>query len=151
MLDYIDFIRSDTMSNTNAKPLPIKATLYWANLSTKNAMSNKYQFDMGNLSSGAVAALEERGMKPRNKGDEKGDFITVKSNNPIRAYNTSGDEIGCLVGNGSEATAVIGHYDWKSPAGQQGRSPSCLKLVITDLNEYVEEGGGVDFDLEAAL
>lgn len=138
------------MTTPNAKPLPIKATIYWANLSVKNSMSNKYQFDMGNLSSGAVSALEERGLKPRNKGDEKGDFITVKSNNPIRAYNTSGDEISCLVGNGSEATAVIGHYDWKSPAGQSGRSPSCLKLVITDLNEYSAEGE-VDFDLEAAL
>lgn len=138
------------MTDTHAKPLPIKATIYWANLTVKNSMSGKYQFDMGNLSSAAVAALEERGMQPRNKGDEKGDFITVKSNNPIRAFNTSGDEIGCLVGNGSEIAAVIGHYDWRNPAGQQGRSPSCLKLVVTDLNEYVEEGG-IDFDLEAAL
>lgn len=139
------------MTNTNLKPLPIKGTVYWANLSSKNAMSGKYQFDLGNLSSAAVNALEERGMKPRNKGDDKEDFITIKSSNPIRAYNTSGDEIGCLVGNGSTAAAVVGHYDWKSPAGQQGRSPSCLKLVITDLNEYTEEGGDVNFDLEAAL
>jgi len=152
MIDYIVFIKElHTMSNVNLKPLPIKGTVYWANLSSKNAMSGKYQFDLGNLSSAAVNALEERGMKPRNKGDDKENFITIKSSNPIRAYNTSGDEIGCLVGNGSTAAAVVGYYDWKSPAGQQGRSPSCLKLVITDLNEYTEEGGGVDFDLEAAL
>lgn len=152
MIDYIDFIRSDTMSNTNAKPLPIKGTVYWANLSSKNAMSGKYQFDLGNLSSAAVAALEERGMQPRNKGDDKEYFITIKSKNPIRAFNTSGDEIGCLVGNGSTAATVVGYYDWNNPVtNKPGRSPSCLKLVITDLNEYTEEGGDIDFDLEAAL
>ena len=139
------------MSDSKLKPIPVKGTVYWANLSSKNAMSNKYQFDLGNLSSQAVNALEERGMKPRNKVDEKEYFITVKSTQPMRAYNTSGDEIGCLVGNGSQAAAVIGSYDWTSPQGKPGRSPSCLKLVITDLNEYTEEGGNVDFDLEAAL
>ena len=140
------------MTNTNLKPIPVKGTVYWANLTSKNAMSGKYQFDLGNLSGAAVNALEERGMKPRNKGDEKEDFITIKSNNPIRAFNTSGDEIGCLVGNGSVAAVVVGHYDWNNPTtNKPGRSPSCLKLVITDLNEYTEEGGDVDFDLEAAL
>ena len=140
------------MSNTTLKPIPVKGTVYWANLSSKNAMSGKYQFDLGNLSSAAVNALEERGMKPRNKGDEKEDFITIKSKHPIRAFNTSGDEIGCLVGNGSTAAVVVGYYNWNNPTtSKPGRSPSCQKLVITDLNEYTEEGGGVDFDLEEAL
>lgn len=140
------------MSNTNLKPLPIKGTVYWANLASKNSMSGKYQFDLCNLSSAAVSALEERGMKPRNKGDEKENFITIRSTHPIRALNTSGDEIGCLVGNGSQAAVVVGSYDWNNPVTNKlGRSPSCQKLVITDLNEYTEQGGDIDFDLEEAL
>lgn len=133
----------------NVKPVTVNATLYWANLSSKNEMSGKYQVDMSNLSDAAVQALEEHGLQVRNKDDERGNYITVKSTNPIRAYNTSGDEIGCLVGNESKAKAVLGHYDW-SFQGKKGRSPSCLKLVITDLNEYTPEGS-VDVALEEAL
>jgi len=53
-------------------PTPIKATIYWANLKQPNKMSGKYQVDLGNLSSKAVAALEERGVPIRNKNNEAG-------------------------------------------------------------------------------
>lgn len=139
------------MTATTAKPVPVSATLFWANLSTQNAMSNKYQVDMSQLSDAAVQALEERGIGVRNKQDDRGNFITVKSNHPIKAYNTHGDEISCLVGNGSQAKAVIGHYDWVNPQGKQGRSASCMKMVITELNEYTADAADIDIDLEAAL
>lgn len=132
-----------------AKPTTLKTTLFWANLSTKNEMSGKYQVDLSNLSDAAISALEERGLQVKSKDDDRGSFITVKSTNPIRAYNTSGDEISCLVGNGSQATVALGHYDWDFQ-GKKGRSPSCLKLVINDLNEYSPEGS-LDVSLEEAL
>tara|TARA_R110000803_G_scaffold106923_2_gene175014 strand:- start:221 stop:628 length:408 start_codon:yes stop_codon:yes gene_type:complete len=131
------------------KPTTLKTTLFWANLSTKNEMSGKYQVDLSNLSDAAISALEERGLQVKSKDDDRGSFITVKSTNPIRAYNTSGDEISCLVGNGSQATVALGHYDWDFQ-GKKGRSPSCLKLVINDLNEYSPEGS-LDVSLEEAL
>jgi hypothetical protein len=132
------------------KPVTISATVFWANLAAKNEMSGKYQVDLGLLSDAAVEALQKQGLQVRNKpDDEKGNYITVKSTNPMKAYNTSGDEIGCLVGNGSKAKAVLGHYDWQFQ-GKKGRSPSCLKLVITELNEYAPEGS-IDVALEEAL
>ena len=133
-------------------PTPIKATIYWANLKQPNKMSGKYQVDLGNLSSKAVAALEERGVPIRNKNNEAGDYVTAKSNYPIRAYNADGDEIHCLIGNGSEAVVAVSHYDWKGQTGQDGRSASCYKLVITDLNEYeIDSEVALDLDLYAAL
>jgi hypothetical protein len=91
------------------------------------------------------------GLNVRNKPGQ-GDFITAKSSHPIRIYDTDGAEIkGILVGNGSKAKAVVSYYDWKSPAGQAGRSPTLLKLVVTDLIPY---GGGTDVaevDLGEAL
>jgi hypothetical protein len=132
------------------KPVTLNTTLYWANLQNKNDMSGKYQVDMSLLSDAAIQALEERGLSVKTKDDDRGNFITVKSSNPIRAYNTHGDEISCLVGNGSKAKAVLGHYDWQFQ-GKQGRSASCLKLVITDLNEYAPDGGEIDVALEDAL
>ncbi len=131
------------------KPTTLKTTLFWANLSTKNEMSGKYQVDLSNLSDAAISALEERGLQVKSKDDDRGSFLTVKSTNPIRAYNTSGDEISCLVGNGSTATVAVGTYDWDFQ-GKKGRSPTCMKLVINDLNEYTPEVN-VDVSLEEAL
>ena len=132
-----------------AKPTTLKTTLFWANLSTKNETSGKYQVDLSNLSDAAISALEERGLQVKSKDDDRGSFLTVKSTNPIRAYNTSGDEISCLVGNGSTATVAVGTYDWDFQ-GKKGRSPTCMKLVINDLNEYTPEVN-VDVSLEEAL
>ena len=86
------------------------------------------------------------------KFGSQGDFITAKSNNPIRAYDTDGNEIkGILIGNGSKAKAVIGYYDWKSPAGQAGRSPSLMKLVVTDLIAYNGGAEVTEVALDEAL
>jgi len=119
-----------------AKPVTINAEMMWSNLQEVNRMSGKFQVDLAQLSKPAVEALERQGLNVRRK-DGQGDFITCKSSHPIRIYDTDGSEIkGILVGNGSKAKAVISHYDWKSPAGQAGRSPTLLKLVVTDLIPY---------------
>jgi hypothetical protein len=138
------------------KPITINATVYWANLTTKNDYSGKYQVDLGQLSDVAVEALQQRGMDVKNTppADEdkvdRGNYITCKSTRPMKAYNTAGDEISELVGNGSEAKAAIGYYDWTSPTGKKGRSPSMLKLVVTELEVYVAPAS-LDVDMEATL
>jgi hypothetical protein len=134
------------MSDT---PIVVNADVYWANLSTVNEMSGKYQLDLCNLSEGAVSALEERGISVVNKDDERGNHITCKSKNPIKAYNEAGDELPVMVGNNSKAKAVLSHYDWTFK-GKKGRSPSLYKLIITDLEVY-EASNVTDADLEAAL
>lgn len=136
------------------KPITINATAYWASLQSINQMSGGYQIDMGNLSDAAVEALEARGITVKTKEAtedmDMGRFITCKSKNPMKAYNTDGDEIGALIGNGSKIKAAIGFYDWTSPAGKKGRSPSAMKIVVTDLEVY-EAVEDIDVDMEAAL
>jgi hypothetical protein len=137
------------------KPITVNTTIYWANLATKNEMSGKYQVDLGNLSEGAVEALQQRGIVAKTKpfkedAPDMGQFVTCKSVNPIRAYNTAGDEISELVGNGSTAKVALGYYDWKSPAGKAGRSASILKLIVTELEVY-ESVDDMDMTMEDAL
>ena len=132
-----------------SKPIVINAVLFWANLKTVNEMSGKYQVDLGGLSSAAVSALEEVGLTVANKDDERGEYITCKSKNPIKAFNEAGDELDVMVGNGSKAKVVLGHYDWTFK-GKEGRSPSLHKLIITDLEEF-EAVTVSDEDLEGAL
>jgi hypothetical protein len=126
----------------NAKPIKVKAKLFWANLAKPNEMSGKYQVDLGGLSKAAVEALETLGLDVRTKNDDRGFFITCKSQHPIKAYDKDGTEItDKLIGNDSEAVAVIGAYAWQFK-NKKGTSASLKKLTITNLVEFVANVDG---------
>lgn len=132
---------------TDTQRVKIKADVMWAYLDRKNEMSNKYQLDLCNLSDAAVKALESMGLSVRQKED-KGFFITCKSNNPIKAFDRSGNDMdGVSIGNGSKAVAMVGFYEW-SWKNKQGVSPSLKKLVIEDLVSFEGIGADVDDDDE---
>ena len=136
------------MSNANTV---VKATSYWAQLDQVNQFSGKYQVDISNLSAAAVEALQERGIEVKNKGDERGFFVTCKSKFPIEARNTAGDSMaGVKIGNGSAITAVLSSYEWKSPQGVKGVSPNLKQMVVNDLVSYEKEDSE-PVDLSAAL
>mgnify|MGYP003652738094 CR=1 FL=1 len=126
----------------------IKADVMWAFLENRNEMSNAYQVDLCNLSTKAIEALESLGVQVKNK-EGKGSFITCKSQRPIHAYTLGGEKIeNVKVGNGSKASAMIGHYDWTFK-NKKGRSPSLVKLVVTELVEY--SGNPLDIEEEDLL
>lgn len=130
--------------------LKIKADVMWAYLDRQNDMSGKYQVDLCNLSDAAVNALEGMGLTVRQKED-KGYFITCKSNNPIKAFDKNGDIIeGISVGNGSKATALVGFYEWRYQK-KEGVSPSLKKLVINELQTYEDAEPVSDMDDDEVL
>ena len=128
-------------------PVKFKATVEWAFLEKVCDMSGRYQVDLCNLSSEAVAALEKVGITPRQRADkpEKGWFIVAKSSIPIKAFDKQGNKINALVGNGSTAEALVRpyHWEWKN---KKGTSPTLMKLTIVDLKEYSSDGGSDDSD-----
>lgn len=133
---------------SEAAKVKVKCDLYWAQLSKQNEMSGKYQVDLCNLSDAACKALEEMGIEIKSDADKKpeqGKYITCKSSNPIKAFDSDGDEISERVGNGSKAKAVISSYEWKYK-NKSGVSPSLAKLVVTDLVEYADANGNIGDD-----
>ena len=118
--------------------------IMWAQLTKVNDMSGKYQVNLCNLSDAAVKALEALSISTLNK-EGMGNYITCKSNTPIKAFDLEGDEIKELIGNGSKAKAVVNPYEW-AYKNKKGISPSLKKLVITDLVEYASAGGSLDDD-----
>lgn len=117
---------------------PVKATVMWAFLTRQNDMSGKYQVDLCHLSDKAVDVLEQMGLRVNSKED-KGRFITCKSNHPIKVFDDKGKELdGNVIGNGSECVATVGFYDW-SFKGKKGVSPSLKKLKMTKVVEYAPE------------
>lgn len=123
-----------------------KGDIMWAQLDKPNDLSGKYQVNLCNLSDAAVTALEGLGLTvPEKEG--QGRYITCKSNQPIKAFDTDGNEITAKIGNGSKAKAIINAYEWKYK-NKKGFSPSLRKLVITELVAY---GGGADIEDEEVL
>lgn len=130
------------------KRVKIKCDIYWAQLTKKNEMSDAYQVNLCNLSDGAVKALEDMGisvLENSEKKPEMGKYITCKSQKPIKAFDTDGDEIDAdiSIGNGSKAKAMIGAYEW-TYKNKKGVSPTLAKLVVTDLVEYASDGLSAD-------
>jgi hypothetical protein len=133
-----------------AKFIKVSAKTMWANLQKPNDLSGKYQVDLCNLSDKAVEALQELGVEVRTRPDqeEKGYFITCKSNRPITAQFPDGSTVDVPVGNGSEVKATIGTYEWTFK-NKKGISPSLKKLVVTELVEYEDDSEDVDDEEEA--
>ena len=133
-----------------ANSVKVAGVMMWANLNKKNEMSDKYQFELCNLSKAAAAAIEDLGLSTNtsDKYPEKGTYITIKSNYEIKAFDTEGKQVMDAVGNGSKAQVVVGFYDWKFK-NKAGRSPSCMKLIITDLVVYGGKEESVEDEDEA--
>ena len=130
--------------------VPVAATLYWPFLSRVNDMSGKYQVDIAQLSDKAVEALEMMGLAIHNKGDDRGNFITAKSNYPIEPQ-FKGDKVDASVlGNGTKATVAIAPYDWEF-RGKRGRSANIKKLLITEPVVYNSDDAADDIDVSGAL
>lgn len=144
------FINAVSKENqmSDIKPVKLQAEINWAFFDKVSDMSGKYQVDLCNLSDQAVKALEGIGVAVRQREDkpEKGWFVTVKSNNPIKPVDEKGNHITALVANGSKATALVTAYNW-TWKNKSGVSPSLMKIVITDLKEYVPETAEADDDI----
>lgn len=130
-----------------AKPVKLKdVTIYWAFLTRRNEMSNKYQVDISQLTQKQVEGLAAMGIEVANKGDDRGFYVTCKSEYSIDAYDTDGSLLrGDTVGNGSKADVVVTPYEW-SWKNKKGVSLGVNKLVITELEEY--EGGDDAIDMD---
>ena len=131
------------MSDTQTV-VKLKADIMWAQLDKVNEMSGKYQVNLCNLSEAAVTALEEMGITVADK-EGQGKYITCKSNQPIKAFDSDGDLITDKIGNGSKAKAIVTGYEWKYK-NKKGVSPSLKKLVITDLVVYEGASAAIDDD-----
>ncbi len=129
-----------------AKPAKIKAVkLFWASVSEPNPMSGKFQVDIADLRKDTVEKLEELGVDVKNKGDERGFFVTCKSQYPIDCYDNEGNVLkGNVIGNESVGDVVVQPYPWKF-RNKEGVNLGISKIIVTDLHSY-EAVDNVDMD-----
>jgi hypothetical protein len=132
-----------------AKPVKVRAEVQWCFHNKPSEMSGKYQVDLCNLSQAAVKAIESLGLSVRKRDDkpEKGWFITAKSAQPIRIYDSNGNDLNNVnIGNGSKAVVVLSSYDW-TWKNKTGRSASIKKMIVEELHAFEAEGDEEDDDI----
>lgn len=125
-----------------AKPVPIKADLFWASLNEKNKYSEKYQVDLCNLSKDAIKTLMDMGINVKNDANkpDQGFFVTAKSKlYPILAVDEKGNPINVKVANGSKGVALIKPYNY-NVGGKKGVGVGISKIIIKELIEYKPQG-----------
>ncbi len=131
------------MSSDN-KPVRVAGELFWANwmaeFNTKfNEDNTKYECTLGMLSDKACEALEELGIKIKNK-DTMGKFIVGKSKFVFEPVDEDGNPVDIKkIGNGTKVVALVSSYRHKMSA-KFGSAPSIQKLIVTELKTYNPEG-----------
>lgn len=131
------------MSSDN-KPVRVAGELFWSNwmaeFNTKfNEDNTKYECTLGMLSDKAAEALEELGIKIKNK-DTMGKFIVGKSKFVFEPVDEEGNPVDIKkIGNGTKVVALVSSYRHKMSA-KFGAAPSIQKLIVTELKSYNPEG-----------
>jgi len=125
----------------------LQGTAYWADIRKPNNMSGKLQLDIGNLDKATVKLLKELGCRPRNKGDDRGDFITIKGGTdyPPHVVDSHKNPLPepVSIGNGSKVRMVLETYE----ATFQGKTfinPSMKTIMVTELVSYEAGDDGLD-------
>jgi hypothetical protein len=111
-----------------------------AEFNTKfNEDNTKYECTLGMLSDKACEALEELGIKIKNK-DTMGKFIVGKSKFVFEPVDEDGNPVDIKkIGNGTKVVALVTSYRHKMSA-KFGSAPSIQKLIVTELKTYNPEG-----------
>ena len=136
------------MATKNIKPVKVSAQLFYSQDMTKinkkfDEDNNKYSATIGKLSAKACEALEELGIRIKNK-DPMGSYINAKSTYPWELCDEDGDEVDMKkLGNGTKVIAVISSYEHKL-SKKHGNAASVVKMVVTEFVAY----GGDDMDDE---
>jgi hypothetical protein len=131
------------MQNVN-QAIKIQAVAYWFSFLEKNEMSDKYQVDVSQLSETQVDRLESLGINVKNKGDDRGYFVTAKSTNRApRVEDSEGFSMTEPVGNGSKVTFIIKPYDYNFK-GKVGVGVGLSKARIDDLVSFSKDDTSFD-------
>ena len=119
----------------------VEATLFWPFLTKKNEMAGKFTVDLGKLDKATMKAIKDIGLgeRIRTKDDDRGMFVTCKTNFPPKVVDMSGMDVdGSIVGNGTTANVKVQAYDGKYP----GLFAGFNIVQVIDMIEYTSGGGG---------
>ena len=126
----------------------INGKAYWASITSPNTTFDSdgvWTIDVGNLDEKNKKIVESDGLAVKNKGDDRGDFITIKRNVKRKDGNMNNAPLvldaqkrtimNTLIGNGSTVNVLYTTYEWKFK-GRAGVSADLKKVQVVNLVPY---------------
>lgn len=129
----------------------ISGTAYWASVVSPNTTFDPHRWEINvcNLSDETRAMVEEDGLSIKNKGDDRGDFVTIKrnltrkdggTNDAPKVVDSNNSPMhNTLIGNGSLVNVKYRPYSW-SYSNRKGVSADLMAVQVVDLVEYMADG-----------
>ena len=125
---------------------------YWASVVSPNTTFDEdgvYSVDLA-VDADNKKKAEAEGLSIKNKGDDRGDFVTIKrkakrkDGNPNKAPDVMDGMKrplqNTLIGNGSDVNVLFKTYEWThKPTGRSGKSADLQAIQVLNLVAY--EGG----------
>ena len=127
----------------------ISGKAYWTKLNRKDEYSDKYQLDIGDLSDKSKEVLTSHGVKLKNKNDDRGEFITARTQYLIPVIDSDKKTIDrdTLIGNGSSVRVKVDFNKNHPFAEKYGTSMYLKKVQVTELVEYGRDEFDDDDDM----
>jgi hypothetical protein len=127
----------------------LEGQAFWAHVNETNGLSGKYQLDISQLENEAVEKCLEVGFNVANKGDDRGNYVTVKSSYPPRLVDAKKNPLaaGTMIGNGSVVKVIVNSYDYNFK-GKKGVGAGFKAVQVIDLVNYVSKEDDL-FDTES--
>ena len=160
-LDIVSEVCHNSVINKNERKIHmsvLKGNAYWASIVSPNTTFDSdgvWSIDVGNLDKKNTDKAKADGLSVKNKGDDRGDFVTVKRKVRRKDGNMNkAPEVvdagkramsGTLIGNGSEVNVLYSTYDWEFK-GRSGTSADLRAVQVTNLVPY-----NVDADADEAF
>ena len=133
----------------------ISGTAYWASISQPNTTFEPCWTIDVSLDAEGIAKVKADGLSVKNKGDERGDFVTIKRKVEGKNGSNQAPELvdsqrqpmfNTLIGNGSKVNVLYRPYDW-SWKNKEGRSADLQKVQVVELVPYSSDCEAEDFDV----
>ncbi len=127
----------------------ISGKAFWTKLNRKDEYSDKYQLDVGDLSEKSKEVLTSHGVKLKNKNDDRGEFITARTQYLVPVIDSDKKVIDSdtLIGNGSSVRVKVDFNKTHPFVEKYGTSMYLKKVQVTELVEYGKDDFDDDDDL----
>ncbi|HAT67402.1 MAG TPA: hypothetical protein DCS66_22875 [Flavobacteriaceae bacterium] len=135
----------------------ISGKAYWASIATPNTTFDPdgiWTVDVGNLDKDSIDQLKNDGLTVKNKGDDRGDFVTIKrkvrrkdgqmNRTPDLVDAKKRQMTNTMIGNGSDVNVLYSTYDWEFK-GRKGTSADLKSIQVTNLIPF-SSGDEESFD-----
>tara|TARA_R100001244_G_scaffold52681_2_gene45775 strand:- start:1539 stop:2003 length:465 start_codon:yes stop_codon:yes gene_type:complete len=135
----------------------ITGKAYWASIATPNTTFDPdgiWTVDVGNLDKDSIDQLKNDGLTVKNKGDDRGDFVTIKrkvrrkdgqmNRTPDLVDAKKRQMTNTMIGNGSDINVLYSTYDWEFK-GRKGTSADLKSIQVTNLIPF-SSGDEESFD-----